>query len=365
MLPPLLPVYTAFVLLLFLGLLALDARGLFLARKAEPVKKASYEPRTLVMMPCKGSDIGLYYNLRAASRQDYRNYKFVAILERGDSAHRVVARARVEHIDSSARCAKCSGKVRALASAMERFRGYDIYVVLDSDELVARDWLGRLVAPLADKRIGASVMFPLFKPLSAGFWSHAKQIWGFVGQSLMESGMTRFVDGGSFAFRARLMDRKALSFFKNSRYSISDDICINMIVRRSGLGIAYDSSHHPVTYVSERFQTFWEWANRQTALVLFASRRTLYYGLAYYISEALVFATGVAGAILVSPFFLLLLAHAAISFAKNEGRIGKDEAKVTTAVVTAAMPFIYVANLAFASRARSIRWRGREYRLGD
>lgn len=353
----------AFVLLLFLGLLALDVRGLFAPRLRRPRKNKGYRPRTLVMMPCKGNDIGLYDNLIAASRQKYRNYKFVAILDKGDSAHGVVAKAKAEHIDSNSKCRRCSGKVRALASGFERFPGYDVYVVLDSDELVTREWLGRLLAPLADNNTGASVMFPLFKPISPGFWSHAKQVWGFVGQSLMESGITRFVDGGSFAFKGSLMDKRALSFFKDSRYSVSDDICINMIVRRSGMGIAYDKGYHPVTYVNENLHTFWEWANRQTALVLFANRRMLYYGLAYYVAEALVFTTGVVGALLVSPFMLLLLAHTAISFAKNENRIGKDSTPLATAAATATLPFIYAANLVFASGARSITWRGSRYRL--
>ena len=355
--------YTAFVLLLFLGLLVLDARGLFKKHEGRHAKRKGYRPRVLVMMPCKGGDIGLYNNLRAASRQDYKNYRLVAILDRGDPALETVERAGVECVYSDSRCTKCSGKVRALATAMERFAGYDIYAVLDSDELVAKDWLSRLVAPFAGVHIGASVMFPLFKPIAGGFWSHTKQVWGFVGQSLMESGMARFVDGGSFAFRASLMDRKALSFFKNSRYSVSDDICINMIVSRSGLGIAYDRRHHPITYVDETLATFWEWANRQTALAIFAYRRMLYYGLAYYLSEVLVFATGVLGAALVSPLFALLLLHAAISFAKNESRIGRDSSPLATAAATVLLPFIYAANLAAASGTRSITWRGRRYRL--
>ena len=236
-------------------------------------------------------------------------------------------------------------------------------MVLDSDELVARGWLERLVAPFADRSVGASVMFPVFKPVDGSFWSHTKRVWGFVGQSLMESGITRFVDGGSFAFRASLMDRKALEFFKDSRYSVSDDICINTIVRRSGLAIAYDNAHHPTTQVRETFATFWEWANRQTALALFAYRRMLYYGLAYYLSEAVVFATGVVGAALVSPLFALMLAHVAISFANNERRIGRDGSPAATAAATVLLPFIYSVNLVVASRMGYITWRGTRYRL--
>lgn len=358
----LLEVYVAFACLVFLFLFAMDISGAAKGGGEDRWKiRKGYSPRTLVIVPCKGEEPMLRENLLAAARQKYKNYKLVAVVDDEDAAFDAVRRAGVAHMQPTSRCTRCSDKVRRIASAISAFRNYDVYVILDSDERVGKDWLGRLVSPLSDERVGISVMFPIFRPADRGFWSKTKQVWGFVGQSLLESRRTRFAAGGSMAFRKGLLDRKSFGFFTGSRYSVSDDITLNLIVKRKGLLVAYSRNHHPITYVRETRSTLFEWANRQTALSMFANRKIFYYGLCYYSAEILVFATAVAGTLLLSPLFLVLLLHAAGSFMKNVSRTGSASADLL--VITLIMPFLYLANLLVANSMRSITWRGIRYSL--
>ena len=354
-------IWLALATLALISLLLLDLNGFRRGLSNGWKTDKNYKPKTLVIMPCRGTDLFLYENLVAAKKQRYNNYKFVAVVDKDDPAYPSVSRADVANIEPSTKCNKCSDKVRRIASAINKFRDYDVYVILDSDELVGSDWLEQLVAPLADKMVGASVMFPLFKPIKNGFWSNMKQVWGFVGQSLMESRRTRFVAGGSIAFRKNLLDKDSYNFFTNSRYSLSDDICLNLIVGKKGLQVAYTSGQHPVTYIDDDIGSLSEWANRQAALSIFANRKILHYGVVYYSAEILVFVTGVFGAFFVSPYLILFLLHFAMSLAKNE-RWMKNY-RIGTVLITAMMPFFYLSNLIIASRMRSIRWRGIDYRL--
>ena len=351
--------FIAFVVLVFLGLMALDIRGIFAGEKASMGSR--YRPRALVIVPCKGLDLTLSENLMSLKGQKYGSYSIIAVVDsESDEAVPVIRDAGIRHIISRSRCTRCSKKVRAISTALESMRDYSAYAVADSDICVDERWLERLIEPLADRRIGLSTMFPYFNPIH-GFWSKVKMVWGFVGEGLLESETTRFGWGGSLAFRKELLGRKEMDFLKDSEYSVSDDICLTKIARGKGLGIAYTRQSQPIVNTSESFRSFAEWSNRQTALTLLGYRRNLYFGLAFYSAEALELASGIALAFYVSPLFLILLLHAARSVAKTYQRSRKGDPVI--ALIALAMPFIYIANLLHASRARSITWRGTAYKL--
>ncbi|MCL5427834.1 MAG: glycosyltransferase family 2 protein [Candidatus Marsarchaeota archaeon] len=356
----LLDLYAGISVLAFAALMAADAIGLF-PRKEAAGRRGPYSPKTLVIVPCRGADHTLEQNLDSLRRQDYRNYRVIAVIDDSDDAAlNVIKRLRIGYVISDSGCRNCSGKVRAISTALERFRGYDAYAIADSDILVERGWLAALVAPLQDRRIGLSTMYPYFRPVR-GFWSKVKMVWGFVGDSLLERESSRFGWGGSLAFRADLMDSKAMDFFGNSRYSVSDDICLTKICKSKTLGIAYVPVPKPIVNCIEDFSSFSEWANRQTALTLLGYRRNLYVGLVYYTMEALVIVSGVLLSIFVSPLFLVFFMHYMRGAIINCRRAGAHYPEV--ALISFMLPFVYDINLVTASRMRHITWRGRRYML--
>ncbi len=354
--------YLGLATLSFLILVAIDSAHLFSRKEVRPsASKGSYNPKTLVIVPCKGKDVTLHENLRSLSAQRYGNYDIVAVVDSGhDEALDAIKNIGIKHIISDSKCSRCSGKVRAIGTAVEKLGNYEVYVIVDSDVLVDERWLEALIRPLDDKNTGLSTMYPYFKPIG-GFWSKVKMMWGFVGDSMLERESSRFGWGGSLAFRRDLMDAKSMDFFKGSEYSVSDDICLTKIAKSKGLGIAYVPSPKPVVNCKENLGSFYEWANRQTTLTLLGYRKNLYVGLVYYSMESLVFISGILLSIFISPLFLLFFAHYLRNVILGYKRSGARYLEIPFIVLM--LPFLYDINLIAAYGTKSITWRGRKYRI--
>lgn len=349
----------AFVLLVFIGMAAIDLFGMIKKERKKTYKDKSYKPKTLVIVPCKGMDIGLYENLVSLTHQDYKNFEVVAVLDtEEDAAIKPVKKAGIRYLLSKSDCTRCSGKVRAISTALGKLRNYDVYVIADSDISVSNTWLESIIKPLSDGKVGLSTMYPYFKNIG-GFWSRVKSVWGMVGEGLMKNDLTKFGWGGSLAFRKELLDKKSFEFLKNSVYSISDDVCLTMIAKKKKLEIAYVDSAQPVVKTKDDLGQFWEWANRQTALSILGNRKNLYLGIPFYLGEAILILSGISFSIFLSPIFLLLLLHYAKSLVLTFHR-SKDKG-IILVPITLMIPFLYLVNLVIASGMKKITWRGSVY----
>ncbi|MCL5782947.1 MAG: glycosyltransferase family 2 protein [Candidatus Thermoplasmatota archaeon] len=323
-----------------------------------------YEPfdllSALVIVPCRGLDYSLEDNLRSLANQDYPNYKIVAVTDtEDDPAVEVVRKVGISWMLAQNVCSSCSGKVRALSTVIERETPCDLYVIADSDICVERNWLLELVSPFKSADCGISTTFPYFRPIG-GFWSKVKMVWGLVGQGMMESTLTRFGWGGSLAFRPSLLAGENFDFFK--RY-ISDDVALTKLCRKERKTIAYARKAMPIVNSPDNFNTFMEWANRQTALTVYSTKRYLYYGLLFYGSSIFLFSASLILGFTVTPLFLTYLLPSLINSSRAVKRSGRMP--VTTFILNLIIPFLYFYNLVKASRMREISWRGRDYPLKD
>jgi cellulose synthase/poly-beta-1,6-N-acetylglucosamine synthase-like glycosyltransferase len=353
--------YLWFVAISFVFLTIIDVRGY--ASKPEEEKPIQHTAKVLVIVPCKGIDLTLYENLKSIKKQQYALYDVVAVTDSNDDPSvKIIKEAGIRHIVSASKCTRCSGKVRAISTAFERFNNYDVYTIADSDVMVSESWLRNLVAPLSDTKIGISTMFPYFNPIG-GFWARVKAVWGFAGESLMSSSLTKFGWGGSLAFRKSLLDAKSLKFFKDSAYSISDDISLTKIATAKGLKVAYVRKPQPYVNSDDNFGRFLEWSNRQTKFSIFGNKKILYYGMAFSAAEIIVFLSGVTLSVAVSPIFLILLLHFAQTLTKNYFKAKEKGLRIgiSLAAITAMMPFIYFLNFIEARRMNSVMWRGTRY----
>lgn len=356
---PILNAYVAFIALVFVGMALIDIAPYLRGRKHRERRRRVFAPRTLVIVPCRGVDLALGENLERIARQDYPNYDAVAVVDKEDDPAADYARkAGLKLLVSGYRKGRSSGKVRAITAALERFGGYDAYAIADSDVTVTREWLRGLVAPLSDSGIGISTSYPRFVP-RGGLWSKVKFVWGFVGEGLMENEGTRFGWGGSLAFRKGFADSRLIRMMEGSKYSVSDDICMTKHAKALGLRIAYAKEVQPEVASDDGMREFAEWSTRQTALALLGYRSNLYYGIAFYSAEVLLFISGIAMSLLVSPLSAVLLLHFMKSEAKTYARARTADPAIGAIVLL--MPFMYLANLAAASNARYITWRGRRY----
>ncbi len=341
--------------LAWLGLMLLNLIGV-LAGSGERYTKGP-RGRVLVIIPCKGRDVTLEQNLLSVKRQNYRNMQIIAVVDSADDqAIGAIRRARINCIVAAKRHEGGSGKVTAIITAMRRFRDFDIYVVIDSDVQCARDHVSRLVAPLSDRKVGVATTYPYFNPVR-GFWSKVKMAWGFVGNGMMESTVTRFVWGGSMAFRKSLIDS---SDFKLFQRALSDDIAVAHFAKEKGLGITYVNSHSITVNADDNFQAFWEWSNRQTALSILGNRKVLRYGLLFYFAQALTLLSGIILS-LRSLWYLILLLPFAIGIIKMYSRAKRPYLALLP--ISLIINFIFITNLVVGARMREILWRGSRYRL--
>jgi len=267
-------IYEVFILFVFVVVLALDINSMRTGRgDGIYTGKKIYAPRVLVILPAKGYDLYQKDNFLSLKKQNYSNYNLVAVVDSiNDPAAKTARRLGILTLVARGKCSACSGKSRAIAYALRRFKDYDIYVIADSDVMAKRDWLSKLIAPLSNPGTGISTTFPTFMPVDHGLWSYVKMLWGVVGKSLMSSRLTRFGWGGSLAFKRDVADEKLLYMLTHSRYAVSDDINITRRAKELGLSIAYVKDAEPVVYVKETKESFVEWANRQTALTLLVIR---------------------------------------------------------------------------------------------
>ena len=315
----------------------------------------------LVMVPCKGLDYMLSENLDSLKSQKYGNSRLVAIVDKiSDPSLGQIKALGIDFMVSRKVSGKASGKVNAILSAVRAFPNYDAYVIADSDVRFGKGWLEHMILPLNDPGTGLSTMYPYFSP-AGGFWSRVKSSWGIVGEGLMKRESTRFGWGGSLAFRKSLLDKGAEELMLNSRYSVSDDICLTIAAKRNGLHIAYIRSPQPAVYSDDGFSTFLEWSNRQTALSIMGNNGNLYIGLPFYIAESLLVLSGISLSLMASPLFIILLLHSARNGLINSKRPGRRLGE--SVLISFLLPFIYAANLVYASRMKRITWRGTEYRI--
>ena len=201
---------------------------------------AFFTPRVALFCPVKGMEPGLAENLAALMEQDYRDYEiFFAISGVDDPAYRVLEHVaasskRPVHIVRAGRAKDCGDKVNNLRVAVEQAgENFDIFVFADSDGRPSRRWLGRLVAPLADSRLGAVTTFRWLIPLRGGFWSALASAWNASIATYLGEHNNNFCWGGGTAIRRSRFEEARVA--EAWRGSVSDDYSLTNAVRRRRL----------------------------------------------------------------------------------------------------------------------------------
>ncbi len=317
-----------------------------------------FNPRVLVILPVKGIDFEMEYNLKSLKEQSYSNYRIIAVADsEDDKSLDLIRKEGIEFMISDASCNNCSGKVRAIYSALLRFKEFDCYVIADSDIRVDRNWLNKLIRPLSRNDIGISTTFPKFFP-RGGFWSHFKMYWGMIGESMMESKITRFAWGGSMAFRSDLIGENELKEFSSS---VSDDIALLNIAKRKGLQIAYVKEATVFVHSPDSFRVFLEWSNRQTALSISSSNKVFIFGMVYYISASMMILSSII--MIIFGYYLYIITLLPVFYISYSNFRNAPERDGLFLVYNILLYFFYIYNLISGKLKKSIIWRGRIYHI--
>jgi cellulose synthase/poly-beta-1,6-N-acetylglucosamine synthase-like glycosyltransferase len=341
-------------------------------------------------MPCKGTNLGLEANIRAALQQDYPNYKTVIVTDTlQDEAFALAQSILLKDPSSRAELrisepiGHCSGKVAALLTALSKTKGQaDVYAFLDSDGWIPSSWLAELVDPLVDKTIGATTGFRWYLPIGGGFWSHLESAWNASGTNLLFDERYNFPWGGAMAVRSETLDQiKIGEVWENA---ISDDLTLNHALRRHGLKIRFLPQCTVATYGKTTAANFLEWATRQTALTRSLNPRLWNYALAAYAFLDLAFILGVIAGVLGAFLGVSLLIPAVMLLAPSVVGTLRSGQRCATfrralphldrelrrgclrqALASFFVPWIMTYCIIRSARTREIGWRGRRYPLTE
>ena len=358
-----------------------------LAQRRAGSHSGFYAPRVALFCPVKGAELGLEQNISALLSFDYPDYEiFFAMAGADDPARKIIERITAAskhktHVVIAGRPNGCGEKVNNLrAAVLKATEGFDVYVFADSDGRPGRNWLSRLVAPLADSNLGAVTTFRWFFRQSGGFWSALASAWNAPAATYLGEHHRNFCWGGGTAMRRERFEQSNVIEFWNG--SVSDDFSLTRALRQSGLAILFAPECMVPTIFDCDAAGLLEFTNRQIIITrVYESRLWSLGGLAHALycgailtGAGLFFSNLITGA---TALHLLLLAFAppVLSMGRGVLRLAAImevlpdwKSKLLAdgwiwTFLAAVAPFLALWNTLVALFSRQIRWRGVRYQL--
>src|SRR5215469_6869353 len=346
-----------------------------------------YAPRTAVICPCRGMEPGLERNLASLCEFDHQNYEvFLVLASENDPASsilkRVAASSRVKvNIVIAGKPENCSEKVNNLRAAVEQLpEEFEVLVFADSDGRPGKAWLHRLVAPLADTRIGATTTMRWLIPNRANLPTTLLAAWNAPIVTMLAEKAKNFCWGGGTAIRRSTFEQ--LGVLEEWKNSVSDDYSLTRVLERNGRSIIFLPECLTLSYVETDFEGLLEFTNRQVLVTrVYASKMwataavthllycvTLVLGLFLALGD--VFAQRPAFHLVTLTFMPLLLSsiRGALRLVGVTEALPAARPQITAQAwiylgLTVLIPFLYLANFANSLITRKIRWRGMRYEL--
>jgi ceramide glucosyltransferase len=215
--------------------------GFVVAFSAEQPTSADAPPVT-VLKPLHRAEPDLAQRLAALCRQDYTGPVQIVCGAQGDLAPATAAVRAVNadfpdavELVAEQRRHGTNGKVSNLANMLPRAR-YDTIVLSDSDIVVERDYLRRVVGLLAEPDVGA-VTCLYYGIGGAGLWSRVSALATnahFLPQAITALGLRlgKPCCGATIALRRSMLDR--IGGFAAFADVLADDYAIGVAVRAAG-----------------------------------------------------------------------------------------------------------------------------------
>jgi cellulose synthase/poly-beta-1,6-N-acetylglucosamine synthase-like glycosyltransferase len=245
-----------------------------------------YAPLATVIVPVRGADHDLAENLRSLAGQDYPDYELLVACRSADDEAVRVARMTLAGgfrlVVAGPPPDGTGEKVHNLARAVEQARAEsEILAFADSDAQVAPGWLGRLVQPLADERVGAATGFRWYFPENGGFWPLMRSVWDSTIAGQMRPDGKNFAWGGSMALRRETFEGTKVA--EHWRGAVSDDYRLTHAIEDAGLGIRFAPRAMAATTGSCSREEFLDWAVRQMKITRVYRHKLWLAGLAAHV----------------------------------------------------------------------------------
>jgi len=357
------------------------------ARRRAATDPGFYAPRTAVLCSCKGLEPGLELNLTALTEFDHQNYEtFFVLASESDPAFsivkRVAASARTKtHVVIADKAEGCGEKVNNLRFAIEQLSpDFEFLAFADSDGRPGKSWLKKLVAPLADARVGATTTMRWLIPNRGNLATALLAAWNAPIVTMLSEKGKNFCWGGGMAIRRSVFDQ--VGVVEDWKNSVSDDYSMTRSLRRAGLSIMFLPECLTLSYAETDFAGLLEFTNRQILITRVYAREMWALGLATHVLYCLTLILGLSltlgDLIATLPSFhhaILTFLPVLLGVIRSTLRVA-GVTEVLPAVrsqimgqawvyilLTIFVPFLYVVNFAASLITRRIRWRNISYEL--
>jgi ceramide glucosyltransferase len=298
-------------------------------RRSLALPLAAFAPPASIILPCKGQDQDLEANLRALFQQDYPRYEIIFVVATtSDAALPLLERVMAEqeevwrkafrqhsskerispegatpevkpHIVIAGRSEGRGEKVNNLMRAVEAARAdSEVLVFVDSDARVRSDWLRSLVAPLTEKRTGATTGYRWYLPEDGGFLSALLSAWNGSVATALGGHNRNFAWGGSTAILKKTFEK--LKVIDAWQGAVSDDYALTNVVQKSGLRIEFVPRCMAISKADATLASLLEFTTRQVIITRIYNARLWWTGIISQIFFNLVFFGGLAFAVLKS-----------------------------------------------------------------
>jgi ceramide glucosyltransferase len=357
------------------------------ARRRAATDPGFFAPRTAVLCSCKGLEPGLERNLTALTEFDHQNYEtFFVLASESDPAcaivRRVAASARSKaHVVIAEKPEGCGEKVNNLRTAIEQLPAdFEFLAFADSDGHPGKSWLKKLVAPLADARVGATTTMRWMIPNRNNLATLLLAAWNAPIVTMLNEKGKNFCWGGGMAIRRSVFDQIGVA--EDWKNSVSDDYSMTRALQRASRPIMFLPECLMLSYVETDFAGLLEFTSRQILITRVYAQEMWAFGLATHLLYCVTLLLGVFLTLRDLIATLPSFHHAVLTFLpvllgviRSSLRVAgvtevlpgarpqiMDQAWIYI-VLTIFVPFLYLVNFATSLITRKITWRSIRYEL--
>ena len=258
-------------ILLGLYLIGQGVQWLGYARRRIHTDPGFYSPKVAVLCPCRGMEPALERNLVSLTEFEYQGYEiFFLIASASDPAYNVVKRVAATsrakaHVVLTEKPDGCGEKVNNLRLGILQLPpDFEVFVFVDSDGRPGKNWLHRMVAPLADSRIGATTTMRWLIPNRNNLATALLAAWNAPIVTMLSEKGKNFCWGGGTAILRSVFDQSGVA--EAWRHSVSDDYSMTRALEQAGRSIVFLPECIVPSFVETDFTGLMEFTNRQVLI---------------------------------------------------------------------------------------------------
>ena len=198
-----------------------------------------FQPFVSVIAPSRGPEPGFVDNVQPLTTQNYAAYEVIFVFDDPQDPSLALVQDLNAKVVISGPAVDSGQKVHNLIVAVENIDPRcEVIVFVDTDARPDRDWLRKLVAPLAAGKFVTSTGYRWFVPQRGGLASRLRGVWNASVASALGEDMTKnFCWGGSTAIYRSIFEQ--LRIVDHWRGTVSDDFTITRVLKEANLPICF------------------------------------------------------------------------------------------------------------------------------